>query len=176
MVKIRRYIDNGTIITCAEFKYLGSYFTQEGKLDGNIRYRATLGKTSIQKLNSLLGSSKMNMKVKSMMYNSVVELITTYASECWTLTTSATKKLETVEMDFLRRACQISKLVRIRNDVMKERLNMETAITERIQQRQLIKDGQRDCTITVLRKQKTTRKAKTHMEARYSTSNGRKES
>ena len=49
-------------------------------------------------------------------YQSAVEPILTYGVECWQLTREDKKLIDTAEMDFIPRACRVSRLERIQNE------------------------------------------------------------
>ena len=66
--------------------------------------------------NSLLWSNKMKLQTKLTVYISIVEPILTYGCECWQLSDKEKKMIETVEMNFLRRAYNISRIQHVRNE------------------------------------------------------------
>ena len=57
-------IDTGVIQQCEMYNYLGSWITKDGTNEKDIENRIRQGKAAIQKLNSLLWSTKIKMKVK----------------------------------------------------------------------------------------------------------------
>lgn len=131
-------IQGRTIKNTDKYKYLGSLITHDGKDDQDIEYRIRQGKTVIQQLNGLLWSTKLRFETKKLLYNCIVEPITTYGAETWNLTQRKKQRLKTVEMDFFRRSCRISRLEHIPNEVIKQRSQIEDTIVDRIEQRQLI--------------------------------------
>jgi len=123
---------------CDEYKYLGSIISKEGTSNRDIAYRVQQGQKSVRILNPLLWSDQLKMKTKMTMYQCIVEPIMTYGAECWQLSSSNKRKIETVEMDFLRRASKISRLDHIPNEEIRRRTNRIHTTVERIETRQLI--------------------------------------
>lgn len=121
-----------------EYKYLGSIISNKGSSVQDIRYRLQQGHKSVRVLNSLLWSNRISLKTKLTIYRAIVEPILTYGSECWQLTESSRRKIDAVEMDFLRRSCRISRLEHIPNIEIRQRTNRIFRTTERIETRQLI--------------------------------------
>lgn len=123
---------------CEEYKYLGSILSNKGSSERDIRYRVQQGQKSVRVLNSLLWSNRLSLNTKMTIYRSIVEPILTYGSESWQMTEVTKKKVDAVEMDFLRRACRVSKLEHIPNNEIRRRTNRIHRTTERIETRQLI--------------------------------------
>lgn len=129
---------NRNIKKCNEFKYLGSIFSREGTSRKDIHHRTQQGRNSIRILNSLLWSNQIKLSTKMTIYQSIVEPILTYGSECWQLSAKDRKGIETVEMDYLRRACRVSRLDRIPNEDIRRRTKRVFTSSDRIESRQLI--------------------------------------
>lgn len=123
---------------CEEYKYLGSIISHKGSSAQDIRHRTHQGQKSVRVLNPLLWSNRISLKTKLTIYRAIVEPILTYGSECWQLTEAARRKIDAVEMDFLRRSCRISRLEHIPNIEIRRRTNRIHRTTERIETRQLI--------------------------------------
>ncbi|XP_060534529.1 uncharacterized protein LOC132706947 [Cylas formicarius] len=98
------------------YKYLGSVIMEEGNSKTGIQNRAQQGRRATQALNSLLWSNGTKIGTKIRIYEAVVEPILTYGAECWQMTKNDKKVIDMVEMDFLRRACQVSRVEQRMND------------------------------------------------------------
>lgn len=120
------------------YKYLGSILTEEGNTKADIKNRAQQGRKATRSLNSLLWSKSIRTSTKIRIYEAVVEPILTYGAECWQMTKNDRKVIDTVEMDFLRRACQVSKIEHIRNEDIRRRTKRIYTSIDRIETRQLI--------------------------------------
>ena len=88
---------------CNEFKYLGTIISEEGTTKRDLHNRTQQAKRAVRTLNSLLWSNKIRIKTKMTIDIAIVEPILTYGSECWQFSKEDKKKIETVEMDYLRR-------------------------------------------------------------------------
>ena len=129
---------NTSIKKCNEYKYLGSFISQEGTSKKDVTYRAHQGRKSIRSMNALLWSNQIKLETKMTIYKSIVEPILTYGAECWQLTMKNKQLIETVEMDYLRRACRVSRLEHIPNQDIRRRTNRVYTTVDRIEARQLI--------------------------------------
>lgn len=129
---------NKKISRCTEYKYLGFVITEEGNTKGAMQYRLQQGRTAIRLMNSLLWSNNLKLNTKISLYKTIVEPIMSYGSECWQLTKKGKKTIETVEMDYMRRACQISKMEHIPNQEIRRRTGRIHTSADRIETRQLI--------------------------------------
>nr|CAH7735701.1 unnamed protein product [Callosobruchus chinensis] len=84
----------------------------------------------------------MKHSTKMTIYTTIVEPILTYGCECWQLTEKGKKMIEIVEMDFLRRSCNISRLQYVRNEDIRRKTRRRVTTAERIESRQLLWFGQ----------------------------------
>ncbi|XP_044755011.1 uncharacterized protein LOC123313964 [Coccinella septempunctata] len=126
------------IRSCKEYKYLGSIISKEGTSDNDIAYRVQQGKKCVRILNSLLWSSQISLNTKMTIYRAIVEPIMTYGSECWQLSVKNKRSIDTVEVDFLRRANRVSRLEHIPNAEIRRRSKRVHTTSEQIETRQLI--------------------------------------
>nr|CAH7740812.1 unnamed protein product [Callosobruchus chinensis] len=131
-------IGSEIIKLCSSFKYLGVTISSTGRSTEDIRNKIGQGRNAIRQLNSVLWSKNISAKTKSMIYKTIVQSICTYGSETWELNKKDRQKLLSLEMDFWRRGARISKLDRIRNDRIREIMNVKQTIIDAIEQKQLI--------------------------------------
>ena len=123
---------------CSEYKYLGSIISEEGNSKKDIHSRVQQGKKVIGLLNPLLWSNKTSIQTKIRIYKAIVDPILTYGAECWQFTAKERRMVESVEMDFLRRACRISRMEHIRNEEIRQRTRRIYTSTDNIESRQLL--------------------------------------
>ena len=69
------------MIELEPYKYSGSLIAQDGKDDQDIEFKIRPRKTD-----GLLWSTKIRLETKKLLFNCIVEPITTYRAEIWTLT------------------------------------------------------------------------------------------
>lgn len=129
---------NRTISNCGEYKYLGFMLSQEGNTVKATQHRLQQGRTAIRLLNSLLWSNSIQTKTKILIYKTVVEPIMTYGSECWQLTTKQKKAIESTEMDYLRRACRVSRMEHTQNQEIRRRTGRVWTSLDGVETRQLV--------------------------------------
>lgn len=59
-------------------------------------------------MNSLLWLTVIRLQTIINIYKAIVEPIMTYEAECWTVTEKSNRKIEAIEMEFLRRVSRVS--------------------------------------------------------------------
>ncbi|PSN49421.1 hypothetical protein C0J52_23133 [Blattella germanica] len=61
-----------------------------------------------------------------MIYKTIVESIVLYGAEVWEIPKKSENKLKAMEMDFWRRSCSVSRLERIQNQSIRERMQVSS--------------------------------------------------
>ncbi|KAJ9581815.1 hypothetical protein L9F63_003884 [Diploptera punctata] len=79
----------------------------------------------------------MSNHTKKRILKSVVESMMTYGAEGWTLVEGQKTKILAVEMDGIRRSARVSRLERRRNEEVRQMMDMEETVVERIERRAL---------------------------------------
>lgn len=131
-------LDNGQeILQCQEYEYLGITFDNTGTDVKEIGKRIVKAKKVIGALNGILWSKEITKKRKFNIYEAMVKSTLLYGSETWRISDRHKKRVEAVEMDAIRRSMRISRRERIRNDIIKQRMGIEDAITQDIENKQL---------------------------------------
>lgn len=131
------HLDDKEISTCKEYKYLGVTFTDTGTDEREIDLRIVQARKAISCLNSILWSKEITKKRKYNIYESMIKSTLLYGAETWRLTERYKKKIEAVEMDAIRRSLRISRMDKIRNEIIKERMGIEGTIIDDIERKQL---------------------------------------
>ena len=81
-------------------------------------------------LNSVLWNRQIIRKNKLLIYNSIVQSTVTYGAETWKFNKNLESKLMSMEMDFLRRLARCSRLVKIRNNIIGEKMNIKNSVLD----------------------------------------------
>src|SRR5207244_13585270 len=81
-----------------------------------------MAKEIFYKLNNIFHKHNIRLSTKLNVLNTCVYSILLYASECWTISATMTKKLEAVEMRFYRRILRISYTKHITNEEVLSRM------------------------------------------------------
>jgi hypothetical protein len=127
-----------TIGKCDEYTYLGSKITSEGNSKKEITNRIGQARQATQRLNSMLWSKNVKIGTKVRVYNSIVQSILIYGSETWEISKRDCQRLNAVEMDFLRRSSRISRMDRVRNLEIRERVGKHYTTVDEIKKRRLV--------------------------------------
>lgn len=120
------------------YKYLGVKITSQPDSQEEIRARIGQGRTAIRQLNSVLWSRKITKHVKRRIYKTIIESISTYGSELWVLNETNKQKLRAMEMDCWRRCCGHTRMDRIRNQQIRDEMEVDIDIVETIEVKRLI--------------------------------------
>ncbi|PSN48631.1 hypothetical protein C0J52_12701, partial [Blattella germanica] len=99
---------------------------QNGSSALEIQQRVQKGKIAIRQLHSILWNKTINKDVKRMIYKTIVESIVLYGAEVWEIPKKSENKLKAMEMDFWRRSCSVSRLERIQNQSIRERMQVSS--------------------------------------------------
>jgi hypothetical protein len=90
-------------------------------------------RAAISKLNSILWDRDVTSKTKTRICHVVVKSTITYVAETWCLKAKKTvTKLNSKDMDFWRRSARISRNDKIRNTVIKEKMNIARSLLDDI--------------------------------------------
>ncbi len=113
----------------AKFCYLGSWITDDGRCDVEIRSRIAMAKAAFNRRKELL-TKNMSRSVKNKIVKAVVWSVLLYGSETWTVNADMLQRVEAFEMWVWRRMEKVSWTERKTND------EVLTAVGEK---RQLVK-------------------------------------
>jgi hypothetical protein len=130
------HIGNTKVKQVTEFKYLGSIFTESGRLDREIETRCQKANVVTYQLSPLLLHPKIKMEVKKQMINTIFMPTLCYQCQTWPLTSEHQRKLTTCEMKCLRKAAGVTRLDRLRNDDIRNRVGT-TSCKEYIERQQI---------------------------------------
>ena len=84
-------------------------------------------------LNSVLWNRQITRKNKLLIYNSIVKKY----CHIWKFNKNLESKLMSMEMDFLRRSARFSRSEKIRNNVIREKMNIKNSVLDYIRYKQL---------------------------------------
>ncbi|KAI8504892.1 hypothetical protein Bbelb_170010 [Branchiostoma belcheri] len=113
-------INNRGLKQVKEFKYLGSIFTEDGKLDREIETRVQKANSVSYQLAPLLKHPSIPMETKAKLFNSIFLPTLTYQCQTWTLTKPLERKIITCEMRCLRRLVNRTRRDKIRNTTIRQ--------------------------------------------------------
>jgi hypothetical protein len=115
----------------------GVRIIEDGNCEPEINDKINRGRVAISKLNSVLWNLDVTVKTKTHIYYAIVKSTITYASETWCLKAKTMAKLNSTETDCWRRSARISRKYKIRNTVIKQRMNVTRSLLDDIKTKQL---------------------------------------
>lgn len=108
-------IDNQVLKDVKEFKYLGSIFTSDGKLEREIETRIQQANKVLYQLSPILKHPAIQMHTKKQLINTIFIPTLCYQCQTWTLTKCLERKLACCEMRCLRKAACKTRRDMVRN-------------------------------------------------------------
>ena len=90
------------------FKYLVCTITPDGKCDTEIKKRIEQSKITFNNMKCLFTDNRISLTTKIRVMRAYVWFVLLYGCECWTLTKDTEKRLEAIEMWFIRGITKIS--------------------------------------------------------------------
>lgn len=130
--------NNQEVEVVSEYTYLGVKFDSSGSDNREIRHRINQAKKIIGCLNSIFWNTFIGKKRKYSIYNTMIKSNLLYGAETWRITEENKRRLETVEMDVLRRSLGVSRLQKIRNEEIRRLMGVDGTLYEDIEAKQLI--------------------------------------
>jgi len=119
-----------------KFKYLGSFFQSDGDIDSDVAHRVQAGWCKWRAASGVLCDRRFPTKLKGKFYRVAVRPAMLYGTDCWAIKKKQARKLEVAEMRMLRWMCGHTRLDRIRNDIIRDRLGMAN-ISDKIREGRL---------------------------------------
>jgi hypothetical protein len=112
---------------------LGATIGEDGKMNEDLINRTSnAGKLYYAINRGFINKKEVNKKNKIAVYKAIYIPTLTYSCESWTLLDTHRSKIQASEMRFLRRVEKVTKRDRIRNQVIREQLQVEP-LQERIE-------------------------------------------
>ena len=113
------------------FKYLGALISSDGRNNTEISARIAQAKMTL-KMKTVLTNSHISIHTRKRTLECYIEPILMYGCEAWTISKQAQKKLEAVEMWFLRRMMKISWMAKKSNDTVPKEAHTSRALVKKI--------------------------------------------
>jgi hypothetical protein len=127
--------DGSTIVQVEKFKYLGAVVDKDGIDEREIKHRLQEAKKIIGCLNSLWWDRNIFKKTKKRIGQVMVESTLCYGSEIWTINAETKRRLNAVEMDYLRRSARVSRFKHIKNEEIRRRMIAGETVNDRMELR-----------------------------------------
>ena len=120
-----------------EYKYLGTIFTKNGKIDREIKNRIQLANNIHYQINRMIINKKeIETKTKLQIYKTIYVPTLLYGSESWPMNTRIEQQVTATEMKYLRRVANKTRRDRERNTKIREELESKP-LTAQIEAKRL---------------------------------------
>ena len=119
------------------FVYLGSTITDQGNSEKEIVKRVGLAKRAFGNMDKMSKNLSMSIKVGVRILKCFVWSKLLYVCEAWTIRKDLRRKLDAVEMWFVRRMLRIEWTDKVTNEEVLRRAGLERGLMRSIEKRQL---------------------------------------
>ena len=106
------------------FKYLGSMIQGDGEIDEDVTHRIGAGWMKWRLASGVLCDKKVPPILKGKFYRAVVRPAMLYGAECWPVKNSHIQKMKVAEMRMLRWMCGHTRMDKIRNEDIREKVGV----------------------------------------------------
>ena len=96
-------IDNSSLESVEQFKYLGTTLTNQNSIQEEIKSRLKSGNACYHSVQNLLSSRLLSKNLKIKIYRTIILPVVLYGCETWSLTLKEERKLRVFENMVLRR-------------------------------------------------------------------------
>ena len=127
--RLTLFLKGNSIKQTEHFRYLGSLISSNGRSTNEIKRRIVLAKQAFIDLGYILRNKKMSFRIRFRLLKCYVWSVFLYGCESWTMTNETIKKVNALELWFLRRMQRISWTAHVTN---------ETVLNQTCQVRQLL--------------------------------------
>lgn len=111
-----------------QFKYLGSVMSSDGEPLPTTRARVNAAWMKWRQVSGVMCDRRMPIRLKAMVYKSVIRPVALYGSECRPATSKCEQTLHVMEMRMLRWCLGLTRLDHVRNDVVRSRMGVAPII------------------------------------------------
>jgi len=116
-----------------DFVYLGSLFERNGRIDSEVERRVNAGRRVLGAMKGVVKNQTVSKEAKVAVYKSVVVPTLMYGSEAWTWNKCHKSRLNAVGMDYLRGVCNVTRMDRVRNTVIREECAVKMSVIDQVE-------------------------------------------
>ena len=127
-------IDNNVVPKVSKFKFLGSLVPD---CSSDVQHRISMASQAFGRLRTIWSSKDVSIHLKTRLYGALILPIATYGSESWTTRRKEIDALLVFEMKFLRAILRITRSDRLRNTMIRKKLNISETIEDIVLKRRL---------------------------------------
>ncbi|KAG2594016.1 hypothetical protein PVAP13_5NG613003 [Panicum virgatum] len=129
-------LDGQVVVQKDTFRYLGSVLQNDGDIDEDVRHRISVGWLKWRKTSGILCDKMVPQKLKGKFYWTAIRPAMLYSAECWPTKRRHVQQLSVAEMRMLRWFCGHTRRDRVRNEVIRDRVEV-ASIEEKLAQHRL---------------------------------------
>lgn len=118
------------------FRYLGSMLQKDGDIDADVSHRIKAGWMKWRQASGILCDKRVPQKLKGKFYRTAIRPAMLYGAECWPTKRRHVQQMSVAEMRMLRWICGHTRMDRVRNDDIRDRLGV-APIEEKLVQHRL---------------------------------------
>uniref|UniRef100_H3A382 Reverse transcriptase domain-containing protein n=1 Tax=Latimeria chalumnae TaxID=7897 RepID=H3A382_LATCH len=123
------------------FRYPSSQKTNNGDCTKEINSRIAMAKAKTQELDPIWKDFHISKRTKIYLLKSTVWSVLLYGVESWILKVVHERRIRSTEMSWLRGILRVSRLQKIKNEVIRKQLGQEITLLQKIQERRLQRFG-----------------------------------
>ena len=127
-------IDNNVIPKVSKFKFLGSLVPD---CSSDVQHRISMASQAFGRLRMIWSSKNVSIHLRTRLYGVLILPIATYGAESWTTRRKEIDALLVFEMKCLRAILRITRSDRLRNTMIRKKLNINETIEYIVLKRRL---------------------------------------
>ena len=138
-------VEGHNVENVREAVYLGVKFSEDGRMEGQLERRIGIAMSTVRAMKAkVFGNRGLSWKAKMQVYNVMVVPMMTYGCESWVLREREKSRLQTAEMNVLRKVAGVTRLEHIRNEEVGQRLQQRSILDVVREKRELESEGDGD--------------------------------
>jgi hypothetical protein len=128
-------LDGQVVAKKDTFWYLGSMLQKDGDINEDVRHRISAGWLKWHQASGVLCDKRVPQKLKGKFYRTAIRPTMLYGAECWPTKRRHVQQLSVAEMHMLRWCCGHTRRDRVRNDDIRDRVEVAQIEEKLIQHR-----------------------------------------
>ena len=117
------------------FKYLGCIIQDNGEIEQDVNHRIQAGWSKWRSASGFICDKKVPLKLKGKFYRTAIRPAMLYGTECWAAKGEHEHKLSVAEMKMLRWMSGHTRLDKIRNEDIRERVGVAPIVEKMVESR-----------------------------------------
>jgi len=128
-------LDGQVVVKKDTFLYLGSMLQKDGDIDVDVRHRISAGWLKWRQASGVLCDKRVPQKLKGKFYRTAISPTMLYGAKCWSTKRQHIQQLSVAEMRMLRWCCGHTRRDRVRNEDIRDKVEVAPIEEKLIQHR-----------------------------------------